>query len=475
MTRSPNIYDSSPFRQQPLWEVIVLSLLLLVFSVSTPSAAELRDQVVEKYLTNGLKVILLENHKAPVATFQVWYRAGSRNEPWGKTGMSHMLEHMMFKGTKTVTGDAFSALIAENGGDDNAFTSHDFTAYFENISSDRLKIPIRLESDRMRNLRLVEKDFETERMVVLEERRMRTEDDPQGFLVEQLNATAFQTSPYHWPIIGWEQDLGSLTLNDLRAYYDAYYHPANAFLVVVGDFNTERILPIIERFFGRIRRGTAPNQKKAVDPPQTGERRIEVNRAAELPYLVMAYHVPNISHPDSYALDVLEALLGSGKSSRLYTNLVEQQIALAADADNSLLSRDPNLFSVSAQPMPNVEPAVLGKALDREIGQIREKPVDQGELQNAKNQLEAAFVFGQQSLFYQAMLLAQFEIAGNWRRIDEYIPSISRVTPEDVRRVAMEYLVPRNRTVGLLIPISPKEGDSPPRAIEPSPAAKTIR
>lgn len=441
-----------------------LALLLLLIFASLAFGAGLKDQVFEKRLSNGLKVILLENHKAPVATFQVWYRVGSRNEQWGKTGLSHVLEHMMFKGTKTVSGDAFGAIIAENGGDENAFTSHDFTAYFENMSSQRLKIPIRLESDRMHNLRLREKNFHTERMVVLEERRMRTEDDPQSFLIEQVNATAFQTSPYHWPIIGWDHDLLTLTLGDLKSYYDAYYNPVNAFLVVVGDFRKEELLPIIEKFFGKIKKGTMPNQKKAVDPPQTGERRVQVNRVAELPYLIMAYHVPNISHADSYTLEVLAALLSSGKSSRLYSRLVrEQQIALSVDADNSLLSRDPNLFSVSAQPMPNTDPAVLEKALDREIDQLREQIADQRELQKAKNQLEAAFLYGQQSLFYQAMLLARFEIAGDWRKIDEYIPSVRRVTPEDVHRVAKKYLVPQNRTIGTLMPLGPlKEGTSPP-------------
>lgn len=439
-----------------------LALVLLLFIVATAFGAGLKDQVFEKRLSNGLKIILLENHKAPVATFQVWYRAGSRNEPWGKTGMSHVLEHMMFKGTKTVTGEAFGNIIAENGGDENAFTSHDFTAYFENMSSQRLKIPIRLESDRMHNLRLTDKDFRTERMVVLEERRMRTEDDPQSFLMEQVNATAFQTSPYHWPIIGWDQDLLALTLKDLKSYYDTYYNPVNAFIVVVGDFRKEELLPVIERFFGKIKKGAAPSQKKAVDRPQTGERRVQANRVAELPYLVMSYHVPNVGHPDSYPLEVLAALLSSGKSSRLYSRLVQQQqLALSVDADNSLLSRDPNLFSLSAQPMPGVDLVALEKALDREIEELREKAVDQQELQKAKNQIEAAFVYGQQSLFYQAMLLAQFEIAGDWRKIDEYIPSIRRVTPDDIRRVANEYLIPRNRTVGTLIPLGPPKAPSP--------------
>jgi zinc protease len=455
----------------------VLLLLLFLSSAELSFARGLADQVVEKRLSNGLKVIFLENHKAPVATFQIWYRVGSKNESWGKTGMSHLLEHMMFKGTKGVTGEAFDTIIAENGGDNNAFTSHDFTVYFENISSDRLKIPIRLEADRMSNLRLVEGGFKTERMVVLEERRMGTEDDPQGFLMEQVNATAFQISPYHWPVIGWEGDISALTLRDLKAHYDRYYNPANAFIVVAGDFRIGEVLSVIERFFGKIKKKAAPEQKRAVDPPQTGERRVAVHRVAELPYLVMAYHVPNINHSDSYALDVLEAILGSGKSSRLYFNLVEeQQIALSVDADNSLLSMDPDLFTLAVQPVPNVDLATLEKGLDREIEQLRTKPVDEYELQKAKNQLEAAFVFGQQSLFYQAMLLAQCEIVGDWRKIDEYIPAIRRVTPDDIRRVANSYLVPRNRTVGTLIPLpKTKEGNSNEGPKEPSASEKMIR
>jgi zinc protease len=453
----------------------LLSLSLLFIFIERGYAG-LSEQVFEKQLGNGLKIILLENHKAPVATFQVWYRAGSRNEAWGKTGLSHLLEHMMFKGTKTITGQAFGNIIAEHGGDENAFTSHDFTTYFENISSDRLRIPIYLESDRMNNLLLTEQDFKTERMVVLEERRMRTEDDPQGFLVEQVYATAFQTSPYHWPIIGWEQDLLRLTLRDLKEYYTAFYNPVNAFIVAVGDFRKEEILPVIEKYFGPKKKGEKPDHTKAVDPPQTGERQIEVNRVAELPYVLMVYHVPNIREPDAYALEVLAGILASGKSSRLYKNLVEQQqLALSVDADNSLLSHDPSVFSISAQPLPDVDPTVLEKALDEEIEKIRTHMVDQRELEKAKNQIEAAFVYGQQSFFYQAMLLARFEIsAGDWRKIDEFIPSIRGVTYEDIHRVANRYLSPGNRTVGRLKPLSgSKEG--PLRPARPLSQQKMIR
>ena len=234
--------------------------LFLFFGLFPPALAEagLKEQVSATVLPNGLKVILLENHKAPLITFQVWYRVGSRNEEWGRTGLSHMLEHMMFKGTQKVGPEEFSRIIQENGGNDNAFTSRDYTAYFENISADRVQVPLDLESDRMQNLMLRQQDFRTERMVVMEERRMRTEDNPQAYLMEQMEATAFQISPYHWPTIGWKEDIARFTLEDLKKYYRTYYNPSNAILVVVGDFQKEDILRRIEQAFGPLPKGTGP-------------------------------------------------------------------------------------------------------------------------------------------------------------------------------------------------------------------------
>ncbi len=428
-----------------------------------PAEAALADRVTESVLSNGLKVILLENHKAPYATFQVWYRVGSRNEEWGKTGLSHMLEHMMFKGTKKVGPEQFSRLIQEAGGDDNAFTSTDFTAYFENISGDRLDLPVSLESDRMANLILRQEDFHTEHLVVIEERRLRTEDNPQAYLYEQLEAAAFQIQPYHWPVIGWMPDLQSLTVEDLKEYYRKHYNPANAFLVVVGNFNRERLLESMEKSFGSIPKGRPVEQNRPVEQPQTGERRIITQKEAFTPFVAMGYHIPNLKDQDGYVLEVLAALLSSGKSSRLYRSLVrEQRIALTASADNSLLSRDPHLFYIAAEPLPGKNPAEIEKALDKEVRRLQGEPVEEKELEKAKNQLEASFVYAQDSFFYQAMLLAQHEIALGWRTIDDYVPSIRRVTAEDIRRVAQKYLVENNRTVGLLLPLPPKEGTQPP-------------
>lgn len=434
-------------------------VLLSFFLLTSISEAGLRENVFETILPNGLNVILLENHKAPLVTFQVWYRVGSRNEAWGKTGLSHMLEHMMFKGTKKIGPEEFSRIIQENGGNDNAFTSYDYTAYFENLSSDRIQVAIELESDRMQNLMLREEDFRTERMVVMEERRLRTEDNPQAVLVEQIMATAFEIHPYHWPIIGWMEDIARFSLEDLKTYYKTYYNPINAILVVVGDFKKEELLPKIEKAFGSYSKGVAPNQEKDKDPPQIGERRIFVKKEAQLPSIVMGYHVPNLREPDSYVLEVIAAVLSDGKSSRLYQSLVrEKRLVFSADADYSLLSRDPSLFILSVDLLPNKEVAEVEKALDQEIDRLKKELVRKQELEKAKNQIEASFIFGQDSIFSQAMLLARHEIALSWKAIDDYIPSIRKVTPEDIQRVAKQYLIPDNRTVGILIPLPPKEG-----------------
>jgi zinc protease len=374
-----------------------------------------------------------------------------------------MLEHMMFKGTERFGPEDFSRIIQENGGNDNAFTSYDYTGYFENLNADRVQVAIDLESDRMQNLLLREQDFRTERMVVMEERRLRTEDNPQAVLIEQVMATAFEMHPYHWPIIGWMEDIARFTLEDLKAYYKTYYNPINAILIVVGDFEKVDLLPKIEKAFGSYPKGVTPIQEKDIDPPQIGERRIFVKKEAQLPSLVMGYHVPNLREQDSYVLELIATLLSGGKSSRLYQSLVrEKRLVLSADADHSLTSRDPSLFTLSAELLPEKEVTEVEKAFDQEVERLQKEPVGKQELEKAKNQLEASFIFAQDSLFYQAMLLAQHEIAISWKTIDDYLPSIRKVLPEDIQRVAKKYLTPDNRTVGIIIPFPPKEGKPAP-------------
>jgi zinc protease len=427
-------------------------VILVLFTGIYAFAQDLK--VTEKVLPNGLKVLLKEEHKAPVVTFQVWYRVGSRNEKLGKTGMSHLLEHMMFKGTTKYGPKTFSQTVQRNGGNDNAFTGKDYTAYFENFAADRIDISLDLESDRMQNLLLDPKEFKSEREVVKEERRMRTDDDPSATMVEEMTAAAFIAHPYEWPVIGWMADINNITRDDLYNHYRTYYAPNNATIVVVGDFTMKTLLPKIEKYFGGIPRGPAVPGVGAVEPPQLGERRIVVKKQAELPAVFAGYHTPDLKDKDTFALEVLQGILSSGKSSRLYRSLVyEKQIALYAGGDYDNVANDPNLFYLYAGVMPGKTTDEVEKALYHEIEKFKTTPVTDEELQKAKNQVEAAFIMGQDSVFYQAMLLGQFETVASWRLLEKYVDNIRAVTKEDIMRVAQAYFSDDNRTVGILIPI----------------------
>ncbi len=435
---------------------IVIAVLVTFYSVLPAFAQEMN--VTEKVLANGLKVLLKEEHKAPVATFQVWYKVGSRNERLGNTGLSHMLEHMMFKGTKKHGPKTFSQIVQRNGGNDNAFTSRDYTAYFETFAADRIGLSLELESDRMRNLLLNPKDFLSERNVVKEERRMRTDDDPSAAMEEQMMAVSFSSHPYQWPVIGWMSDISSLTRDELYRHYRTYYVPNNATLVIVGDFDAKKLLPQIEKYFGGIPRGPEVPKVTAVEAKQAGERRVVVKRPAELAAVFAGYKTPTITHPDAYALNVLQGILSSGKSSRLYRSLVyEKQVALYAGGDYDDVSKDPNLFIVYAGVMPGKTTEEVEQALYGEINKLKTEPVSDEELQKAKNQIEAAFIMGQDSNFNQAMLLGQYESVAGWRLLADYVKTIRSVTKKDVMRVAQEYFSEDSRTVGILVPMPPRQ------------------
>ena len=431
----------------------------LVFAF-TWSAFAMEPQ--EFILSNGMKVLLVEVPKAPVATVQVWYKVGSRNEVMGRAGLSHMLEHMMFKGTAKYPKGAFSRLIRKNGGIDNAFTSQDFTAYFENLAADRVELALELEADRMQGLLLDMPELTMEREVVKEERRLRTEDDPQGALVEALFAQAYLSHPYHWPVIGWFGDLDAMTLDDLQRHYDTYYSPNNATLVVVGDIKADSLLPTIKQLFEPIPRGPDPKPIATMEPEQKGERRFLLKRDAQVPFVMMGYRVPNFTSEDSYALDILDSILSHGKSSRLYQSLVyEQKSSLAVGAEYSFLQADPGLFYFYALVSPGQKPESVEDALHQEITRLQTDPPTEQELQRAKNQVEASRVFEQDSNFRHAMLLGQAEsIGAGWRKIDQFVERIREVTAKDIQRVARQYLTEDNRTVGTLIPAPPKQPEA---------------
>lgn len=447
-----------PARESSL--VRVLGVALFAFSLTTTVAFATDPK--EFVLSNGMKVLLVEVPKAPVATIQVWYKVGSRNEVMGRAGLSHMLEHMMFKGTNKYPNGTFSRIIRKNGGIDNAFTSQDFTAYFENLAADRVELALELEADRMQGLLLDAKELQTEREVVKEERRLRNEDDPQGHLVESLFAQAFMSHPYHWPVIGWFADLDAMTLDDLQRHYDTYYSPNNATLVIVGDIKAETLMPTITQLFESIPKGPTPKPVTVLEPDQRGERRFLLKREAQVPFVMLGYRVPNYTSDDSYALNILEAILSSGKSSRLYQNLVyDQKLAIAVGAEYSLMQADPGLFYFFALVNPGQKVEEVEEALRKEIRRLQIDPPVELELQRAKNQIEAAHVFEQDSNFRSAMLLGQAETIGaGWRKVGQFLERTRSVTAKDVQRVARQYLLDDALTVGTLIPL-PAGKDQP--------------
>ena len=429
----------------------------MIVTVSASAFAAGWDGVKEYTLDNGLKILLMEEHKAPVATFQIWYRVGSRNESPGNTGMSHLLEHMMFKGTKKYGPKTFSQTVQRNGGNDNAFTSKEYTAYFETFSSDRIWLSLDMESDRMRGILLDPKEFNSERDVVKEERRLNHEDDPESALYEKMMEVAFLNHPYRIPTIGWMDDLTNMKVEDLKVHYDTHYVPNNATIVVVGDFDSEKMLREIKKQFGSIPKGAEPRKVTIEEPLQKGERRLFLKKEAELPVLIAGYHVPALTHKDSYPLSVLELVLSAGKSSRLYKSLVyEKQMALYAGGDYSMVSTDPSMFYIYAASMPGKPVEEVEKAIYAEIDKFKTEPVTEKELTKAKNQIEASFIMGQDSNFNRAMLLGQYETVASWKLLDKYVDEMRKVTAEDVMRVAKQYFSEDNRTVGILVPV--KEG-----------------
>ena len=430
---------------------IVIAFLLI--SVFVLMLGTLRADVKEYTLDNGLKVLISEDHKVPLATFQIWYKVGSRNEQSGKSGLSHLLEHMMFKGTPQYGSKEFSRIIQRNGGVDNAYTTNDHTTYFQTMASDRIGLSIDLEADRMTNLTMDQKETMAEKAVVMEERRLRTDDDPQSALFENAIATAMREHPYRRPVIGWMSDIAAIQRDDLYAYYKKYYAPNNAFLVIVGDVNPEEVMKKIRASFGQIKESEIQKSHISQEPQQDGEKRVFLKREAELPYILVGYHVPSVPHEDSYGLEVLSTILSGGKSSRIYKSLVyEKKLALNAGAEYNGMYLDPFLFYLWGTPAPGKEVGELEKMLYAEIEAIKDSSPSEQEVQKAKNQIEASFVFEQDSLYMQAMKIGKFELLGSWKLKDTYLDGIRKVTPEDVRRVAKRYLSEENRTVGILIP-----------------------
>ena len=426
-------------------------------SAQTAALSGTHLAVTEATLENGLRVLVQDDPRNPIVAVQVFYRVGSRNERPGATGLAHFLEHMMFKGTPTYGRGQISRLIEENGGRENAYTTKDVTSYYTNIAADKLDLVLRIEADRMRHLLLDAAEIDSERKVVMEERRMRSEDDPDGLVNEAMSSLAFVAHPYRWPIIGWMSDIARINRTELRAFYDTYYLPNNAIVVIAGDVRAPAALAMVRRHFAGVRRGPAPPPVTAVEPPAIDERRLVVRREqAQLPVVNIAWHVPNHTSPDAPALELLSTVLSSGRASRLYQKLVyEKRMVLGAGGDYSYFSLDPSLFWFYAAPLPGQAPDAVEQALLAEIERLKQEVVPEEELARARNQIEASFVWEQDSVFSRASALGRFEMLGSWRLFDDYLPRLRAVTAADLQRVARTYFALDRKNVSILLPLEP--------------------
>jgi len=440
---------------------------LLAGSLCLFSATVLTN-VQEYELDNGLKILVKEDHRAPVVVSQIWYKVGSSYEHEGITGISHALEHMMFKGTEKYATGEFSRIISENGGQENAFTGADYTAYFQTLESSRLPISMELEADRMRYLIVLEEEFLKEIEVVKEERRWRTEDKPQSYLREVAMSTAFQTGPYRHPIVGWMNDLDNMTADDLRDWYQQWYAPNNATLVVSGDVNAEEVYQLAKKYFGPLPAGKPIKAAQRPEVIQTGIKRITVKRPAELPYLMMAFKVPvlktvldqvdeqadSIPEWEPYALEVLASVLGGSSSSRFASNLVRgKEVASSIGAGYNFSARLNSLFTISGTPAKDHTVVQLEAAVNEEIKNLKNSLVSDSELQRIKAQVVSSDVYERDSVFYQAMILGMFETVGlSWKETDKYVKSIQAVTAEQVQIVTKKYLQEDRLTVAVLDP-----------------------
>jgi len=428
---------------------LCLSLLL---------AATAQAEVFETTLSNGLKVVVKEDHRAPTVVQQIWYHAGSMDEHTGVTGVAHVLEHMMFKGTKTVPAGEFSRRIAAAGGRENAFTSYDYTAYFQQLHKSQLALAMRLEADRMHNLVLSKEEFGKEIKVVMEERRWRTDDEAHALLDERLMATAYQEHPYRNPIIGWMNDLENMTDSDARDWYHTWYVPNNATLVIAGDVKAQEVFALARRYYGKIPAGKLPPRKSYLEPAQRGIKRMVVKAPAELPHLVMAWHAPTLRDVANdwqpYALSVLAGVLDGNDSARLNRVLVrEQQIATAIGAGYGNTSRGPTLFSLEATPAPGKSVNELEAALREQLQSIGRDGVSEEELRRVRAQVTAAEVYKLDSVFYQAMQVGQMESIGlSHRDLPLMLQKLQAVTAAQVQQVAREILQDDQLTIAVLDP-----------------------
>ena len=410
-------------------------------------------------LSNGLKLIVREDHRAPTVAHMVWYRAGSMDEVNGKTGVAHVLEHMMFKGTDKVKAGEFSRLVAAVGGRENAFTSRDYTAYFQQVEKSKLEDVIKLEADRMSNLNFDDAEFLKEIQVIMEERRLRTEDNPSSLLNESLMATAYMSSPYRHPVIGWMNDLQNMKASDARDWYRSWYAPNNATVVITGDVDAKKVLSLVEKYYGVATAHELPVRKPQIEPPQKGIKQVQVKAPADSAQIAMAWKAPRLEpgkldDPEPYALELLTAVLDGYDNARLNRTLVKQEkVVNDVGVGYDMISRGPELFLISATMAKGKTVDQAQASIRKALDEIRQKGILESELKRIKVRILSEQIYKRDSIFGQAMEIGSTEMAGfSWKDIDYMLEKMQTITPDQVQAVAKKYLVDEGLTIAVLDP-----------------------
>lgn len=445
-----------PSRARPSALAVLVPLIVCGLSLALEAAVRPPKMPYRiATLDNGLTVVLSEDRSTPIVNMQVWYHVGSKDEPKGRTGFAHLFEHLMFKGSKNVAPEQHTSMVASIGGQANAYTTEDVTVFWQTVPAHYLPLVLWLEADRMATLRIDEQTFRNEREVVKEERRMRVENVPYGRLSEIVYDQAFTVHPYKHPVIGSMEDLEAATVADVRDFYDTYYVPENATVVIVGDFDTEQALGLVEQHFGRVPRGARPiTRHVAPEPRQATERRVVLEEDWPLPAVVVAHHITYDGHPDSYPLHIVSKILSDGQSSRIFRRLVrDDQVAVAAFGGGNIIEH-PNLFFATAIVQPGRTPEEAIAALVDELERLTREPISERELQRAKNQFARDYIIGRESVQQKASHLAHAVVlhGGDITTADGELDIFQNITTADVQRVARTYFTKENRTVMTILP-----------------------
>jgi len=459
-----------------MYSIIKYTLITLIISLNNLAFAEKNSQIHTTTLKNGMKVIVKIDNRSPIFVSQVWYKVGSSYEDNGVTGISHMLEHMMFKESKNLKDGEFTKIIDTNGGVQNAFTTHDFTAYYEVLKSDKLDLALKLEAERMRNLTLNKDAFEREKQVVLEERRMRIDDKPYSHLYERLLAASYISNPYHHPVIGWPEDIKQYTVDDIKSWYNKWYYPNNAILVVVGDVNPKDVFNLANKHFGKINKNITPTLKKRTEIQNLGTKVIEVQLPAKVPMVMLSFIAPNVSNitdqmlekaikeknlnqipnfKDAITLEMISAILSNDNSSRLSKNLVrESKVATSAGSQYDSFGLHKGIFVLHGIPTAKTDVKTLKEAILDELKILIKENVSNQEIEKIKNQIISNKVFSEDDISNQAIQIGSLESLNvTWKFYDFYLQELQKITPEDIKAVAKKYFIDKNLTVAYLKPL----------------------